>query len=103
MPLEIVDVQFDCAGSQNLLGGRSARACRDCALVVVPHAFLDMVVTFRGRRKGKPRVLGLVVQRIPTSTFPDRCQGIGAALLRSVEFHGRCSTLHMVGDPRRAL
>ena len=29
-----------------------AGACRNCALVLVPCAFSDMVVTFRGRRKG---------------------------------------------------
>ena len=30
----------------------AAGACRDCSLVVAPCAFLDMVVTFHGRRKG---------------------------------------------------
>ena len=51
MPLEILQVHFDCAGSQNLLG--AAGASRNCApAVVVPRAFSDMVVTFRGRREG---------------------------------------------------
>ena len=49
MPLEILEVHFDFAGSQNLLGGG---ASRDCALVVMPCALSDMMVTFRSRRKG---------------------------------------------------
>ena len=44
MPLEILEVHFDRADSQNLVGWR--------ALVVAPCAFSDMMVTFRGRRKG---------------------------------------------------
>ena len=44
MPLGILEVHFDRADSQNLVGWR--------ALVVVPCAFSDMMVTFRGRRKG---------------------------------------------------
>ena len=46
MPLDVVNVHFDFAGSQSL------GASNDCALVVAPCAFLHMVVTFRGRRKG---------------------------------------------------
>ena len=44
MPHEILEVHFDRADSQNLVGWR--------ALVVAPCAFSDMMVTFRGRRKG---------------------------------------------------
>ena len=51
MPLEILEVRFDCAGLQNLVG-RGGGPFGDCALVVVPCAFSDMVATFRGRRKG---------------------------------------------------
>ena len=40
----------------NLVGrAAAAGARRDCALVVAPRAFSDMVVTFRGRRKGSER------------------------------------------------
>ena len=46
-----------------------AGACRDCALVVVPCAFLDMVVIFRGRRRETSRSGG------PKSTSRDRCKG----------------------------
>ena len=38
------------AQAREICVGRGA--CRDCALVVVPCAFSDMVVTFHGRRKG---------------------------------------------------
>ena len=72
-PLEILEVHFDCAGSQNL-GGRGG-ACRDCALVVVPCAFSNMVVTFRGRHKGN---LVFLWSKIDF--------GIGAALLRNADF-----------------
>ena len=47
--------------------GPAAGASSDCALVVVPCAFWYMVVTFRGRCKGK-------------------VQGIGAVLLRNAVF-----------------
>ena len=45
MPLGIVHVHFDCAGSQNL-GGWSVRLSRLCS------RFGATVVTFRGRRRG---------------------------------------------------
>ena len=52
MPLEMLEVHFDCAGSYKICLG-AAGASRDYALVVVPRAFSDdMVVTLRGRRKG---------------------------------------------------
>ena len=47
----------------------AASACRDCALVVVPCALSDMVVTFLGRRKGTSCFGG------PKSTFRGRCKG----------------------------
>ena len=50
MPLEILEVYFDCAGSQSLLG--RAGCLSRCALVVAQRTFFDMMVTFRGRRKG---------------------------------------------------
>ena len=52
MPLDIVNVHFDCAGWARRIWVPAAGACRDCALVVVPCAFWYMVITFRGRRKG---------------------------------------------------
>ena len=61
MPLEILKVHFDCAESHRIWLSATG-AGRDCALVAVPCAFSDMVVTFRGRRKEKPRAL-LVVQK----------------------------------------
>ena len=61
MPLEILEVHFDCAGSQNL-GGRGG--C--LALVVVLCAFLCMVATFRDRRKRETSCSGG-----PKSTFRD--------------------------------
>ena len=44
-------VHFDGAGSQNIWWA-GADALRDCALVVVLCAFSDLVITFRGSRKG---------------------------------------------------
>ena len=54
MPLEILEVHFDCSGSQNLVGWRG---CLSCALS------LWQVVTFCGRRTGN------------LMTFCDRCKG----------------------------
>ena len=51
MPLETLEVHFDFAGSLNL--GVCGGCFNDCALVVALCAFSHMVVTFRGRRKGK--------------------------------------------------
>ena len=58
-----------------------AGASRDCALVVVLRAFSDMVVTFRGRRKGN-----LVLWWFQSRLFVTGARGIGAALLRSADF-----------------
>ena len=71
MALEILEVHFDCAGSQNLVG---RGGCRDCALVVALHAFSDMVVT------------GNLVIWWSKVDFSWQVQGIGAVLLRSADF-----------------
>ena len=50
MPLEILEVHFDCASSQNL-GGRArclSRLRSRCGAVRIS----DMMATFRGRRMG---------------------------------------------------
>ena len=57
----------------NLATRKKEGACSDCALVVVPCAFSDMVATLRGRRKGKP-------------VFSRQVQGVGAALLPNAGF-----------------
>ena len=64
MPLEILDVHFDCAGLQNLVGWRgcSSRLRSRCGAV-------RMVVTLDGRHTGN------LVFGGPKSTFRDRCKG----------------------------
>ena len=66
----------------------AAGASSSCALVVAPCAFSHMVVIFRGRRNGKPRVLNLVLQ---SRLFATGARNRSCLLLR-----GRCSTLDMV-------
>ena len=77
MPLE---VHFDCAGSQNL--GVRGGCLSDCALLVVPRAFSDMVVTFRGMRRGNLVFWWSKVDFL-------QVQGIGAAWL-TVTRVGKC-------------
>ena len=66
MPLDIVHVHFDCAGSQNLgAGGRCFQRLRSrCGAV---HIFAHGG-HFSWQAQGKPR-------GAPNSTFRDRCKG----------------------------
>ena len=58
----------------------TAGASRDCALVVAPCTFSDMVITFRGRRKGTLCFGGA------KSTFRDGREGSERFVLRNADF-----------------
>ena len=84
MPLEILKVHFDCAGSLNL-GGRGG-CFYDCALVVAPCVFSHTAVTFPGRRKGN-----LVLLR--TARFvagAALCMDV-VVIVEELRFRDRCS------------
>ena len=61
-------------------------ACCDCALVAPLSAFLDMVVTFRGRCKGNLVIWWSKVD------FSWEAQGIRAVLLRNFRLRGRSTS-----------
>ena len=82
MPLEILEVHFDCAGSQNL-GGLAAGACRNCALVVVPCAFSvhGGHFSWQAQVARETSCFGG-----PKPSFRDRCKGSERLALRKADF-----------------
>ena len=79
MPLEIPEAHFNC--SQNL------GACPDCALVVAPRAFSDMVVR---QAEEKPRA-SVVHSRLFVTGATDQ-----SGFTSTCRFLGKCSALDMV-------
>ena len=86
MPLELLQVHFDCAGSLNL-GVRGG--CFDCALVVVPCAFSHMVVTFSWQAQEKPRAFVVQFRFFVTGSRDRSC------FTSMCSFRGRRNTLDM--------